>query len=163
MTAEEIIQLLDLKPLPSEGGYYRETFRSTLQVRAGSPPYTRLASTAIYYLVTPDDFSALHRVKHDEVFHFYAGDPVEMVQFESKSECKIFTLGKDLLKGQKPQIVVPALTWQGCRLIEEGRWALLGCTVAPGFQFEDFELGSRELLTQEFPKLREIIQKYTRG
>jgi predicted cupin superfamily sugar epimerase len=167
-TAAEIIKKLDLKPLPEEGGYYRETYKSgepTLPAKSfGIDSSTsRRVSTAIYYLVTPESFSALHRVKSDEMFHFYSGDPVEMIQIDGLGNLTTFTLGSDVMSNQSPQVVVPKGIWQALRLKAGGRWALMGTTVAPGFEFEDFELGNRNKLIREFPKLKTYVTSYTVG
>lgn len=167
-TAQEVIEKLDLKPLPEEGGYYRETFKSpgrdlpasTFGINSSG---TRSPSTAIYYLVTPESFSALHRVQSDEVFHFYGGDPVEMVQIDESGRVQYFTLGSDIFKDESPQVVVPRGVWQALRLKKGGAWALMGTTVAPGFEFEDFELGTREMMLEKYPELRKDILNYTRG
>lgn len=166
-SAQEIIGKLDLVPLPEEGGYYRETYRSegeklpakTFGIDADSK---RSISTAIYYLVSAESFSAIHRIKSDEVFHFYAGDPVEMIQFDDQGNLSRFILGNDILGGETPQVVVPKGVWQALRLVEGGQWALLGTTVAPGFEFEDFEVGTREKMTELFPHLSNDIQRFTR-
>lgn len=158
--AQKIIREFGLAPLPSEGGFYREVFRSDLSVETQG--YRRRAQTAIYFLITPNDFSALHRVKHDEIFHFYAGDPVSMVQITPKGELTKHTLGIDFASGERPQVVVPRGVWQGCQLKEGGRWALLGCTVAPGFEFEDFELGDRDELIRLWPQHQSTIEELTR-
>src|SRR5579884_2951557 len=117
ITVAEILTILQLQPLPREGGFYRETYRSARQwpSAALAPTYrsTRAASTAIYYLLTPQTFSALHRLPTDEVFHFYLGDPVEMLQLGPGPEGRLVTLGTDLHAGQQPQVVVPAGVWQG--------------------------------------------------
>lgn len=148
MTADEIIELLDLKPLPQEGGYYRETFRSPRVLpNAGlGAEYEgdRNASTAIYFLLTPDEHSAMHILPTDEVFHFYAGDPVEMLRLSPDGSADVSVMGTDLRAGQRPQVVVAGGVWQGCRLVDGGAWALLGCTVAPGFDFRDFYVGTEE-------------------
>jgi predicted cupin superfamily sugar epimerase len=166
-SAQEIIEKLDLVPLPEEGGYYRETYRSegeklpakTFGIDAESK---RSISTAIYYLVSAESFSAIHRIKSDEVFHYYAGDPVEMIQFDDQGNLSRFILGNDILGGETPQVVVPKGVWQALRLVEGGQWALLGTTVAPGFEFEDFEVGTREKMTELFPHLSNDIQRFTR-
>lgn len=167
-TAEDVIRVMDLKPLPEEGGYYRETYRSdsgrnpasVLGIEANG---MRSISTAIYYLVTANSFSAIHRIKSDEVFHFYAGDPVEMIQIDSAGNLQTFILGSDILAGQRPQIVVPRGVWQALRLVEGGSWGLMGTTVAPGFEFEDFEVGSREEMLEMFPQHSEDIIRFTRA
>lgn len=147
-TAREIIERLQLVPLTIEGGYFRETYRAPLIVPAATLPseYSgdRNASTAIYYLLTPDTFSAIHRVKSDEVFHFYAGDAVEMLQIRPDGTAKVVIIHNDLADGREPQVIVPAGVWQGCRLLPGGQWALMGCTVAPGFDYADFELAERD-------------------
>jgi predicted cupin superfamily sugar epimerase len=165
-TAEEMIKKLDLKPLPEEGGYYRETYKSSdptlpAKVFGIDSATTRRLSTAIYYLVTPESFSALHRVKSDEMFHFYSGDPVEMIQIDNSGNLTNFILGADVMNNQTPQVVVPKGIWQALRLKAGGKWALMGTTVAPGFEFEDFELGDRSRLIHQFPKLKTPVTEYT--
>lgn len=165
-TAADIIKTLDLKPLPNEGGYFRQTYKSNdpgiPATEFGIDSQTlRHFSTAIYYMVTPDSFSALHRIKSDEIFHFYAGDPVEMIQIDENGKLTQFEVGADILKGEQPQVVVPKGAWQALKLKDGGKWALLGTTVAPGFEFEDFELGERAIMAQKFPQLRNVITKFT--
>jgi predicted cupin superfamily sugar epimerase len=153
-----------LRPLPQEGGYFRETHRASLVLgeAALTKHYAgdRNASTAIYFLITPQEPSALHILPTDEVFHFYLGDPVEMIQLPASGPAQVLTLGIDLLVGMRPQVVVPGGSWQGCRLRAGGRFALLGCTVAPGFDFRDFHVASdseiRELITR-FPGHAQLI------
>jgi len=162
---EQIIKKLGLIPLPEEGGLYFETFRSPIEVEAdlsGSGiKEKRKASTCIYYLISPDDYSALHKVRSDEIFHFYCGDPVEMLQVDDHG-CRKILIGSDLLNGQTPQVIVPAGLWQGMRLKEGGQFALMGTTVSPGFEFIDFELASRDEMLRRFPDNREEILRYTR-
>ena len=164
--AETIIRLLDLRPLPQEGGYYRETHRASLVLgeAALTKQYVgdRNASTAIYFLITPQEPSALHILPTDEVFHFYLGDPVEMLQLPLSGPAQVLTLGTDLLAGMRPQVVVPGGVWQGCRLSAGGRFALLGCTVAPGFDFRDFQVASTEevkKIAARFPEHAEVIHE----
>jgi predicted cupin superfamily sugar epimerase len=161
LTAEQIIERLQLVPLTIEGGYFRETYRAPVVIQAAGLPdqFTtdRNTSTAIYYLLTPDTFSAIHRVKSDELFHFYAGDPVEMLQLLSDGNGRIVTTSNNLAAGHEPQLVVPAGVWQGCRLEPGGAWALMGCTVSPGFDYADFELANREDLTRAYPEFSEFI------
>jgi uncharacterized protein len=162
ITAEQLIAALELKPLPVEGGYYRETYRSNLELPAGCLGGTyrgaRWLGTAIYYLLTPDAFSALHRLPGAEVFHFYLGDPVEMLQLDNGSG-RIITLGQDVLAGQMVQTVVPGGVWQGSRLRPGGRFALLGTTMAPGFDFADYEAGVRSDLTVQYPAFADRIAR----
>lgn len=162
-TAEELIAFLGLKPHPREGGFYRETYRSADRFEASLLPSRygteRSAGTAIYYLLTKDTFSALHRLRTDEVFHFYLGDPVEMLQLLPDGTGRLITLGHDLFAAQSPQVVVPRGVWQGSSLKKGGAFALLGATVAPGFDFADYEAGDGERLTTQYPKFAETIQR----
>jgi predicted cupin superfamily sugar epimerase len=112
----------------------------------------------MYYLLTPDTFSALHRLPTDEVFHFYLGDPVEMLQLYSDGSGRVVTLGPDLGAGQQLQAIVPRGVWQGSTLRAGGAWALLGTTVAPGFDFEDYEAGL-EPLAEQYPAFAERIRR----
>ncbi len=146
MNPQELIDALDLRPLEFEGGYYRETYRSD-------------ASTAIYYLLTIETFSAMHRISGDEVFHFYAGDPVEMLQLHPDGGHSLVIIGNNIQAGQQPQVVVTAGTWQGCRVMAGGGWALLGTTVAPPFDPADFELGDRDALVSAYPDCADAISR----
>lgn len=162
---DKLMKELGLIPLPEEGGFYRETFRSEALVamdlnRDGST-VQRSAGTCIYYLITPDDYSALHRVKGEEIFHFYLGDPVEMFQIDDEGARKVI-IGSDILNGQKPQVIVPSGMWQGTRLVDGGEFALMGTTVFPGFEFEDFEIAKRDEFLKKYPHMSEDILKYTR-
>lgn len=161
MTAEQLIELLGLEPLPEEGGFYRETFRSSRRLPAGAmgPDYEgpRDALTAIYFLVTPASPSAWHLLPSDEVFLWHAGSPVEMLRLPPDGPADPITLGADLTAGQRPQAVVPGGVWQGCRLADnpEPGWALMSCLVAPGFDFADFHVATAEEvaeLTRRFPE-----------
>ncbi|HEY7676597.1 MAG TPA: cupin domain-containing protein, partial [Candidatus Methylomirabilis sp.] len=142
MTADALKTLLGLRPHPAEGGFFVETYRAGEGVPAEALPAryggARAFSTAIYYLLTPDTFSAMHRLASDEVFHFYLGDPVEMLHLFPDGSGRAVTLGPDLLAGMRPQVVVPRGVWQGSRLAPGGRLALLGTTVAPGFDLADY-------------------------
>jgi len=165
MTADQIIALLNLTPHPKEGGYFRETYRSSETVSEKTLPsgYKGMRSfvTAIYYLLTPETFSAIHRLRSDEIFHFYFGDPVEMLQLWPDGTGRILVLGSDLLKKMQPQVVVPRGVWQGARLYKNGRFALLGATVSPGFEFADYESGKRHELVAFYPKFQDVITALT--
>lgn len=164
MEADELIEMLKLEPLPEEGGFFRETYRAKGVIPKEALPRhggERGYSTLIFYLVTPEDFSGLHRVKSDEIFHFYRGDPVKMIQIDVAGVLREVVLGSSFEDGHQLQTVVPHRTWQGTRLIEGGKWALMGCTVAPGFEFEDFETKTRAELIEDFPQYREVIELYT--
>lgn len=155
MTAEEVIARLELQPHPVEGGYFRETYRSSSAIG------DRSVSTAIYYLLTPKTVSALHRLPGDEVFHFYLGDPVQMLQLWPDGSTRKLLLGTDLIRGQVPQLVVPGGVWQGSVLLDGGKFALLGATMAPGFDYADYESGQREQLTAKWPGEASLIERLT--
>jgi uncharacterized protein len=159
LTAERLIAALGLRPLPVEGGWFRETYRCPETVRRGASE--RTVGTAIYFLLTPDTFSALHRLASDEVYHFYLGDPVELLTLGPDGG-RVTALGPDLLGGQVPQFVVPRGVWQGSRLVPGGSIALLGTTMAPGFDFADFELGDRAQLAMDYPEFAEWVRRLTR-
>lgn len=171
LTAEELKAMLGLVPLPHEGGYYAETYRAAESIgREALPPRyagPRSFGTAIYYLLTPDTFSALHRLESDETYHFYLGDPVELVMLRpsagSGGSGEVLVLGSDLRAGQRLQLTVPHGVWQGSRLRPGGRWALLGTTMAPGWDAAGFTLGLRADLLHEFPAWRNWIEMLTRA
>jgi predicted cupin superfamily sugar epimerase len=165
MTAEDIIRLLNLQPHPREGGWFRETYRAGEQIPASGLPTrygtARSAGTAIYYLLTPDTISPLHRVASDEIFHFYLGGPVRMLQLLPDGQGKTLVLGPDLAAGQSPQAVVPQGVWQGCYLEPGGTFGLLGCTVAPGFEYADYEDAPRAELLARYPAFADMICRLT--
>ncbi len=166
MTAEEVIRLLGLEPLEPEGGFCAETYRARATRPAGVAPgfvAPRALATAIYYVLTPTTFSALHRLRADEVWHFYLGDPVELLVLEPGADGRVLALGTDLAVGERPQAVVPAGAWQGARLAAGGRWALLGTTMAPGYDPADFELARRDDLLVRWPAQHALIEALTRG
>ena len=160
MTSEEVIQKLGLVPLPIEGGFFKETYRSDRSVE--SVLGKRTESTAIYYLITQDSFSALHMVDQEEIFHFYSGDEVEMFQILPDGTSRTLIIGS-IEDGLEPQVIVPRGVWQGTKLKFPGKdkWALLGCTVAPGFEYENFHLDSREVLQKRFPEHSKKIALFT--
>jgi len=166
ITAEEIKRRLGLRPHPREGGWFVETWRAEETI-AGLPERygaaaKRAAGTAIYYLLEPGNFSEMHRLRSDEVFHFYLGDPVEMLQLRADGTGRRVLLGTDFAAGQLPQTVVPQGVWQGSRLVESGRFALLGCTVSPGFDYADYETGTRAELLAEWREWADLIEGLTR-
>jgi hypothetical protein len=165
MTAEEVRQLLQLEPLTFEGGFFRETYRSRWMIPADRVPEgiqgARSIGTAIYYLLTPETFSPLHRLPGSEIFHFYLGDPVVQLQLLPDGTAQTITMGTDLFAGQQPQVVVRGGIWQGCRLAEGGTFALLGTTMSPGFDYADYEQGERETLIAQYPGAAEHIRRYT--
>lgn len=160
MTADEIKKLLGLEPHPVEGGFFRRTYTAPGAVELARG--VRATSTAIYYLLEPGTFSEMHLLESDEMFHFYLGDPVEMLQLWPNGESKVVTLGPDLAAGQHVQLIVPAGVWQGTRLIGDGKVALLGCTVTPGFDFADYRNADAEELIARWPAEAERIRGLTR-
>lgn len=160
-SAQEIIEALGLEPHPAEGGYFVETYRAAEMV--ATPWGERSAGTAIYYLLAPGTFSAMHRLRHDEIFHFYAGDPVEQLLLHPEGHVELRVIGPDVAAGMLPQSVVPREVWQGAALAPGGSWALLGTTMAPGFDFEDFEIGLAADLVAEFPDWADRIRALTRA
>ena len=160
MTADQIKSLLHLEPHPVEGGWFRRTYTSAGKVEL--PRGQRAHGTAIYYLLEAGAFSEMHLLSSDEIFHFYLGDPVEMLQLLADGSSAVFTLGPDLAAGQHVQLVVPAGVWQGTRLIAGGKVALLGCTVTPGFDFADYRNATAEELIAKWPAEAERIRKLTR-
>ncbi len=153
VTARDVIAALQLEPLPGEGGFFRQTHRRT-------------HASAIYFLMTERDFSALHRIAQDEVWHFHAGDRVQHVQLLAPDQTHVARLGPNVLAGEQPQLLVPAGTWQGARLdptaAATSGFALLGCTVSPPWDERGFELGSRDALLREFPGATELVRALTR-
>lgn len=165
LTAEQIRELLKMLPHPIEGGYFAETYRSAATVPRGALggyQGDRSLSTAIYYLLTPETFSAMHRVRGDEMFHFYLGDPVEMLQLNLDGSGEVLLLGPDIASGMRLQHNVPGGVWQGSRVKKGGKYALLGTTMAPGFEYEDYETGQRAGLIARYPGYAELITALTR-
>jgi hypothetical protein len=161
MTADEVIEHLQLQPHPVEGGFFRETYRCADSLDRNGD--RRSISTAIYYLLTPKTVSALHKLPGDEVFHFYAGDPVRMLQLWPDGSTRTLVLGTDLRASQVPQLVVPGGVWQGSVLVDGGAWALLGATMAPGFDYADYVSGDRAELTAKYPGEGKMIERLTPG
>lgn len=164
MTAASIIELLGLQPHP-EGGHYAETFRSTLVVSASWQASALSASTAIYYLLTAGEFSSFHRIRSDEIWHFYGGAPLRLHQLSPAGNHSAVELGMDLFRGERPQAVVPAGIWQAAEVAadDETSFSLVGCTVAPGFEFRDFEIARRAELAEAIPGHAQLIARLTRG
>lgn len=158
--ALKVIAKLGLMPLPREGGFYRLTWVSAERLTSG-----RAAGSAIYFLITRDEFSALHRMRAEEIWHFHAGDPVDHVQLDpGDKSLSQFRLGGNVLVGEVPQLVVAGGIWQGARLAASAPrgWALLGCTLSPAWDEAEFELGERNVLTREFPNQAALVREFTR-
>jgi predicted cupin superfamily sugar epimerase len=161
VTTDEIKKLLNLDPHPVEGGYFRRTFTSAenLDLPRGSRPQ----GTAIYYLLEAGTFSEMHVLDSDEMFHFYLGDPLEMLQLYPDGGSAVLTLGHGLEAGQHVQVLVSAGVWQGMRLIGNGQMALVGCTVVPGFNYADYHNASFAELSAKWPERAEQIRALTRN
>jgi predicted cupin superfamily sugar epimerase len=165
-SAQYWIDKLNLIAHP-EGGYYRETYRSELSIaREALPPEfsgPRLVSTAIYFLLDGKNFSAFHRLRSDELWHFYSGSPITLHVIEPDGGYSEIQLGDDPDAGAVLQAVVKAGRWFASRVRDPGSFALAGCTVAPGFDFADFELGKRAELVRLYPQQRNLIESLTRN
>jgi uncharacterized protein len=160
-TAAEWIRALGLAPHP-EGGHYRETYRATTTVTPPGFPGPRAASTAIYFLLQAGEISVLHRLRADELWHFHVGVPLQVVELTQAGGLREHRLGLDLGAGEQPQVVIPGGSWFGARVAEANGFALVGCTVAPGFDFADFELGAPGRLKARYPELASTIEAFTR-
>lgn len=156
LSAEDVIRMLGLVPLSEEGGLVLETYRSTALTDKGE-----IAVTAIFYMLRGDAFSHLHRLTGDELYHFYMGDPVEMLELLPDGGIKKTVLGNDLCAGECLQHLVPAGNWQGSRLKTGGEWALLGTTMCPGYTQEGYEHGDARKLASSYPEAEEEIRQLT--
>ena len=167
-TAAQLIASLGLEPLTFEGGYFRQTYVAAESIAADALPQryggARSFGTAIYYLLTsePDSFSAMHRLASDETYHFYLGDPVEMLLLYPEGRGERIVLGAHILGGEKPQFVVPRGVWQGLRVLPGSSFALMGTTMAPGFDLADWAEGKRDVLLREYPQHGALIHALTR-
>lgn len=148
-----------------EGGSFRETYRSPIildqQVIGKNFKASRAISTSIYFLLEKGQFSAFHKIASDETWHFYEGDPLDIFEFTPEGELITHKLGRDPSKGQSFQVLIPGGRWFGSRVADNGRYSLVGCTVAPGFDFADFELGDRAKLTELYPAYKTLIAEMT--
>lgn len=162
LTVSEYVKLLNLQPHP-EGGYYSESYRCANTFDgAGDFPAGRKWATAIYFLIEKGNFSAFHRIRSDETWHFYAGDPLEVIEIDGKGALKTTLVGSDINNGMQLQYTVPAGVWFASRVYKEGNFSLVGCTVAPGFDYADFELAERAKLIADYPHHKDIITSLTR-
>ncbi len=165
LTAQQVKDLLKLEPLAVEGGFFSEVYRSAHQLTNGGLPQgysgPRPLATSIYYLLTPDTFSAMHKLPGDEVYHFYLGDPVEMLNLKADGTAEAILIGPDIAAGMRLQHAVPGGTWQGSRLAPGGKFALMGTTMSPGFAFEDYHSGKRDELSAAYPAYAPLISMLT--
>ncbi len=160
------IYINELNLLPHiEGGYYREVYRSDDIIKNSALPdrYTenRTFGTSIYFLLKNNDISKFHRLQSDEIWHFYDGCPIQIVMISPKGKLIEQTLGLDIINGQIPQLLIPKHHWFGAYLSDVSGFGFVGCTVVPGFEFQDFVLAKRERILSEFPDFKEIIIKLT--
>jgi uncharacterized protein len=174
LTADEVKRLLGLEPHPREGGWFVQMYQASEMISAenfADDRYDgpRRTGTAIYYLLESDTFSEMHVLESDEIFHHYAGDAVEMLQLHPDGSSRRVVIGKDLRAGERPQVVVPRGVWQGSRLLPSAQqaadaygWALLGCTVSPGFEYADYSSAPRAELIARWPGEAELITALTR-
>jgi uncharacterized protein len=164
-TAEHYIQHLNLQPHP-EGGYYKEVYRSALNLPSEAlPPEfggTRQICTSIYFLIEQGNFSAFHRIRSDETWHFYDGDALEVIELQQEGRLKKTAVGRNLPEGEQLQYTVKANTWFASRVKEGGHFSLVGCTVSPGFDFTDFEMAERKMLLEKYPQHKNEILGLTR-
>jgi predicted cupin superfamily sugar epimerase len=165
LTAQQLIQQYALQAHP-EGGWYKETYKSAEQIQASALPArfegARAFSTAIYFLLEQGNFSAFHRIKSDECWHFYAGDPLDVYVLRLDGTLDVIHLGNDISRGQVFQYVVPANCWFASRPATGSSFCFTGCTVAPGFDFADFELADSRVLTIDYPQHESIIKSLCR-
>lgn len=164
-SAEEIINTLGLARHP-EGGWFRETYRATEAIPAAALPDryggARSFCTAIYFLLKKGEVSALHRINSDELWHFHAGTGLTIHVFSRGGEYRSLQLGADPCAGESFQAVVPAGCWFGAEVTGDGEYSLVGCTVAPGFDFADFEMADRQPLLRQFPSHASVVRRLTR-
>ncbi|GAA4307826.1 cupin domain-containing protein [Streptomyces venetus] len=156
MTPDDLIAHYGLEPIPREGGLFRQTWAGPER------PDGRPEGTAIVALLTADDFSALHRLPTDEIWHFYLGDPLELLLLAPDGSTRTVVLGPDVLGGQHVQFTVPAGTWMGGRVHGGGSWTLFGCTMAPGFTFQGYEHGDAAELTASYTAEADKIAELSR-
>lgn len=163
-TASFWIDRLNLQPHP-EGGFFRQTYKSQVSLPRNALPHAgrRSASTAIYFLLDGKNFSAFHRLRSDEMWHFYAGVPLAVHVIDRAGNYSKHVLGPEPDAGQSFQAVVPADSWFASHVEDRSSYSLVGCTVAPGFEFEDFELAHRKELIALYPQYRDLIETLTRA
>src|SRR6476620_6490053 len=158
--AQKIVAKLGLVSLPREGGFYRLNWISAARLQSG-----RATASAIYFFVTPDEFSAFHRLAGEELWHFYSGDAVDHIQLNPETGAMTTTrLGGSILAGHVPQLPVPAGVWQGAKLAPGGirGWTLLGCSLSPAWEEKEFEIADTGALLLAFPKHAAIVRELTR-
>jgi len=166
LQAQEYIQKLELEAHP-EGGYYRRTYQNDIVLSSTTLPNrfknNRLAASAIYFLLTTESFSAFHRLQADELWHFYAGTSVTLYLIRPNGELQTIEVGNPLKSPNATfQALIPAQTWFAAAVTAADSYALVGCTLAPAFDFEDFELANKAILMKEYPQHGELIERFVR-
>jgi len=160
-TVQSLIQNLNLISHP-EGGYFAEHYRSEETIEPAGFSGSRSLATSIYFLLEEGQFSALHKIKSDEIWHFYMGDPLEIFEIDQNGNWISTILGQDLNQRQLLSYVVKAGNWFGSRPLQGSKFSLVGCTVSPGFDFQDFEMPSRAYFEAEFPEFKSKLHQVTR-
>ena len=162
---EQLVEMLDLRPHP-EGGFYKETYRSSHlipnNVLAGNHEGDRSYGTGIYFMLTGDTFSAFHRIEQDELWFFHQGATIELHTISPEGHHSKHLIGNDIANNEHPQLLVPATYWFAARILDSKAFALVSCTVSPGFDFRDFVLPSKSELTELFPQHAMLIDQFTR-
>jgi predicted cupin superfamily sugar epimerase len=161
MTVDFLVQQFKMLPHP-EGGYYKETYRSNVTTYFDELQGKRNNSTGIYFLIEKNNFSAFHKIKSDEMWHFYCGDTLEVIELHQNGELIKTRIGNNLKEGETFQYTVKSNTWFASRVFQNGQFSFVGCTVCPGFDFADFELADQKLLMEQFPQHAMIIKELTR-
>jgi len=163
MTSEEIIKQLELKPHP-EGGFYKEIYRSENFIEPtclhNKFKGKRRFSTSIYYLLREGDFSAFHRITSDELWHHYAGGDITLHLLDQQKGYQTKILGDEIMGNGSYQVIIPANVWFAAQLTTQNSFSLAGCTVSPGFDFDDFELADKDQLLQQFPQYANVISRF---
>ena len=164
--AQKYIEKLQLKPHP-EGGYYKEIYRAGEMILVEQLPKryksSRSFSTSIYFLLEGNQVSNFHRLKSDEQWHFYDGSTIVLYVIDERGNLNKILLGRNIEKGELPQSIIKHNSWFAAELLDKTSFALIGCTVAPGFEFNDFELGKRDELVEMFPQYKELIIRLTKS
>lgn len=166
-SAEQWIDCLGLVPLPEEGGWYNEVYRSDEQIPDSALPERfsgdRCFATSIYYLLKSDEFSAFHRIQQEEIWHFYEGSPLTVHEIDLDGNYTAHTLGRDFDAGERFQLTIPRGHWFASSVTVPDSYALVACSVSPGFEFADFEAPARQILLDAYPQHEHIIRPLTRA
>ena len=160
------IKNLELKKHP-EGGYFNEVYRAKEEIKKENLPARfsgdRNFSTSIYFLLDEENISYFHKIKSDEIWHFYDGSTIRIYTIKNKDELSIGLLGRNISKGEQLQVIIKKGIWFCAEVVGKKDFGLVGCTVSPGFDFEDFTLAKRDTLLKKFPKHKKIIKRFTKG